>query len=165
MRIMKNISIASVSIIVLLLCCSSGCLTGTSPQMTPTQTVPTQVPETLVMTTQPPVISLSPGPTQTIPSDYYVEVEVTKQNEAGRPVVTVTYRGGKGLVFTQQVNVRVTRSDGIIETGSMNKPSIGDERQLEATIDNDRVEVSILFSDGKSYKVFDRLMPYQSVNP
>ena len=162
---MQIYRISSVSIIVLLLCSAAGCLNGTGPQPTPTTTVPTQVPEIFTPTIEPTAISLAPGPTQTIPPDYYVEVEVTKQNEAGRPVVTVTYRGGKGLVFTQQVNIRVTRSDGIIETETMNKPSVGDERTLLATIYDDRVEVSILFSDGKSYKVFDRLMPYQSVNP
>ncbi len=162
---MKTIRIFSISCIILLLCCAAGCLSGNGTQPAPATTTPTQVPETSVPTTEVTAISLAPGPTQTLPDDYDVDVQVEKENEAGLPVITVTFRGGKGMTFTQQVNIRVTRSDGIVETATMNKPSVGDERKLQGTIYDDRVEVSIFVATGNSYTVYDQLVPYQSINP
>jgi len=110
-------------------------------------------------------VSLAPGPTQTLPPQYYVEVQVQKQNQDGVPIITVTFRGGTGMTFTEQVNIRVTRSDGEIETATMDKPKVGEERNLQGTVYDDRVEVSVFLATGETYTIYDQLIPYQSINP
>jgi len=110
-------------------------------------------------------ISLAPGPTQTLPPEYYVDVQVQKQGQNGVPTITVIFRGGTGMTFTNRVDIVVTRSDGIVETATMVHPQVGSERSLAGTAYDDRVEVTVLVATGDSYKVYDQLLPYQSINP
>lgn len=163
---MKSTGLLLVPVLVLLMCISAGCLSGFEPTTTITNTpLPTQPPLSVPPTMEPTAVSLAPGPTQTLPPQYYVEVQVEKQNQEGVPTITVTFRGGTGMAFTEQVNIRVTRSDGIVETAAMDKPKVGDERNLKGTIYDDRVEVSVFLATGDSYTIYDALVPYQSINP
>jgi len=163
---MKSTALFLLPVFILLVFVSAGCLSGSEPITTTAGTpLPTQIPETPPPTAEPIAVSLAPGPTQTLPPQYYVEVQVEKQNQAGVPTITVTFRGGTGMAFTEQVNIQVTRSDGVVETATMYKPKVGDERNLKGTANDDRVEVSVLVATGDSYTIYDALVPYQSINP
>jgi len=129
--------------------------------------VPATVPATTPMASQSPGVmpaDLRPGPTETLPPQYYVAFDVQKQEQSGIPTITTIFRGGMGMDFTSRVTITVTRSDGRIITEYMDHPSVGDERDIEGTQYDDRVEITVLVSTGTSYTVYDRLLPYQSVN-
>jgi hypothetical protein len=144
----------------LALCLLPGCLdVGRLTGPAPTATQPVTPAEA---TTAPP--SLVPGPTQTLPPDYYVAFDVQKQGQAGIPTITVIFRGGTGQIFTTQATVKVTRADGSVVTKSMDHPKVGEEVNIEGTPGEDHVEIIVLVSTGNSYKVYDQLLPYQSVN-
>lgn len=162
---MKTTAIVFGMLLLLVFCCGAGCLSGSGTGSPKGTSLPEQTTVPVSPTMEATAISLAPGPTQTLPPEYYVEVQVQKQNQEGVPTITVTFRGGTGMAFTEQVNIRVTRSDGIVETATMIKPKVGDERNLKGTTYDDRVEVSVLLATGDSYTIYDELVPYQSINP
>lgn len=146
-------------------CCAAGCTSGNQQAV---QTAATPLPET----PSPPAtiaektpVPLVPGPTQTMPAEYFVDVQVQKQGQAGIPTITAIFRGGMGTSFTTQVNVTVTCSNGGVTTKYMDHPAVGDEVDIAGTAKDDRVEVTVLVSTGMSYKVYDQVLAYQSVNP
>ena len=95
--------------------------TNRTPPVTPTPTpVVTTVPPTPTPT--PTTVSLTPGPTQTLPENWNIDVQVQSNGEAIDPQIIVSCQGGKGLNFIQQIDVRVTRSDGVVENGIIAKP-------------------------------------------
>ena len=148
----------------------AGC-TQTSPATPPPTTVsPTTVatvpPETTVtvttiQTTSAPT-ALTTGPVETIPSMYAVEVQVTRNTVSISPDIVATFRGGAGINFVRSVDVKVTRSDGQVKTGSLVKPTVGDTITLEGTREDDRVEVTVNLVDGKSYKIYDQILPFRA---
>ena len=157
---MRRITLPCILALIFMLCTVSGC-TGVTTLLNPAPAT-TQPVTPAPTATAPP--SLVPGPTQTLPPDYYVAFDVQKQGQAGIPTITVLFRGGTGQIFTTQATVKVTRADGSIVTKSMNHPNVGEEVNIEGTSGEDRVEITVLVSTGDSYKVYDELLPYQSVN-
>lgn len=158
---MRRISLLCTLAIILALCTFSGC-TSVNQLLTPARTTTAQPATPAATTTAPP--SLVPGPTQTLPPDYYVAFDVQKQGQAGIPTITVIFRGGTGQIFIAQAAVKVTRADGVVTTKTMDHPKVGEEVNIGGTPGEDRVEITVLVSTGTSYKVYDQLMPYQSVN-
>ena len=157
---MRHYTLPCILAILLLLCAIPGCLdAGRLINPAPTQSQPVTP---VVTDVAPP--SLVPGPTQTLPPDYYITVDVQKQGQSGIPTVTAIFRGGTGQIFTAQLTVKVTRSDGKVITKTMDHPKVGDEIDIEGTRYDDRVEIVDLVSTGNSYRIYDQLMPYQSVN-
>ena len=77
------------------------------------------------------------GPTQTLPSYWDIEIEVESNGYVPDPQIITTVRGGQGLSFIQQIDVKVTRTDGIVETGIIPKPlEVGDFVSLDGTDKN-----------------------------
>ena len=70
----------------------------------------------------PTTVSLTPGPTQTLPEIWNIEVQVTHNGLSYDPQRSRQFVGGKGLNFIQQIDVRVTRADGAVENGIIAKP-------------------------------------------
>ena len=99
----------------------------------------------------------TPGPTQTLPSYWDIEIEVESNGYAPDPQIITTVRGGQGLSFIQQIDVKVTRTDGIVETGIIPKPlEVGDFVSLDGTDKNhDRAEVWATDPQGTKVKIFD----------
>jgi hypothetical protein len=127
-----------------------------TPPATPTPTTAvTTVPAT--PTPKPTSVSSTPGPTQTLPEIWSLEVQVQSNGFAPDPHIITTVRGGKGLNFIQQVDVKVTRSDGIVETGIIPKPlKVGDSVSLASTTKYiDRAEVWATDPQGNKVKIFD----------
>ena len=107
----------------------------------------------------------TPGPTQTLPptgiSRFRSKVTVMLR------IPDNHYRPGRsGLTFIQQIDVKVTRTDGIVETGIIPKPlKVGDFVSLSGTDKNhDRAEVWATDPQGTKVKIFDDYIPFRTYN-
>jgi hypothetical protein len=160
-------SVFSVVLVLLFLLITAGC-TQTKAPATPTPTaietvteVPTLVPTTL--------LSSTPGPTQTLPEIWSLDVQVQGNGEAINPLIIVSCQGGKGLNFIQQIDVKVTRSDGVVETDAITKPLFkGKEVSLPITSQMgnvNRVEVWATTPQGDKIKIFDDYVPFRTYSP
>ncbi|MFA6333430.1 MAG: hypothetical protein WCX22_10790, partial [Methanoregula sp.] len=107
----------------LVLVLAAGCTQPTTT--TVTTTAPTTPVDTIAETAEPTAIptitedSLTPGPTQALPEIWSMEVQVESNGEAINPQITTTLRGGKGMNVIPQIDVKITRSDGVVETGQL----------------------------------------------
>jgi hypothetical protein len=160
-------SILSVFLVLLLLFITAGC-TQTTPPGTP---VPTAVETATEMPTAlPTTVSLTPGPTQTLPDMWSLDVQVTGNGEAIDPQIITTIRGGKGLNFILQVDVQVTRADGKVETATIKRDPtyrVGDSVTLPVTSQMgnvNRVEVWATTPEGNKVKIFDDYVPFRTYN-
>lgn len=149
-------------LILLFLLITAGC-TQTTPPVTPAPTVetlatavPTPVPTAFIPPTTEPV--------QTLPDIWSLEVQVYSNGEAINPMISVVNRGGKGLNFINQLDIKVTRSDGAIEEVSMVKPMyVGKTLELKGTTqNNDRVEVWAYTPENQRVKIVDQIVPFRS---
>lgn len=139
----------------------AGCTGTQSPPTTtvaPTTEAITTVPTTEVVATTP-AGSTMPGPTQTIPPNQAVSISVEKAGMYSTTIIT-SFDGGKGNNFVSRIDVKVTRPDGSVVTGSL-QPIVGNTLELEGTNGTDRVEVTVYMKDGKVYKVIDQQVPYK----
>jgi hypothetical protein len=159
---MNALSVFSLILALLFLLVTAGCTQTTPPVPTPVETTATAIP-TPVPTTPP---SLTPGPTQTLPEVWNLETQVYSNGVSIDPLITVSVHGGKGLNFIQQVDVRVTRSDGVVETAVIAKPLYkGKEVSLRSTTApgyRDRVEVWATTPQGDKVKIFDDYIPFRT---
>jgi len=163
------------AILVVLLLFSAGCTQPAQPVATP---APTAVPTTLPPTTIVPVATSvsTPGPTQTLPSNWGVDIQVASNNEAIDPQIVATFRGGKGLNVIPLIEVTVTRaSDGAVVTERMTQPlfigktvSIKSSPKPDAASEawglKDRAEVWVTTPQGERVKIFDAYIPFRSYN-
>jgi len=157
-------SVTGVFLVVLSLLITAGC-TQTTPPATPTptavETIATEVP-----TPFPTTLSLTPGPTQTLPEVWDLEVQAYGNGEAINPQIIVSCQGGKGLNFIQQIDVKVTRSDGVEEYESITKPLYkGKEVSLRSTTApgyRDRAEVWAITPQGERVKIYDQYVPFRT---
>jgi hypothetical protein len=162
----KTLVILSALVLCAVFALAAGCTQPTTP-VTPT---PTPVATTAAATPTPSSTSVSstPGPTQTLPEVWYVEVQVQSNGFAPDPQIVTTVRGGKGLNFIQLIEVRVTRSDGIVENGNILKPlKVGDSVSLASTTAPgyaDRAEVWATTPQGERVKIFDDYVPFRTYN-
>lgn len=147
----------SVLIVLLLAFSLSAACTGTgepAEPTTPRETATTA--ETPVATTAP--VSLTPGPTQTAPPGKEVDFQI----EGGYPSrithdLTITFSGGKGQDFITNIDVRVTKSTGEVITESL-PPIKGEEITLQNAKGENRVEITVSFITGGSFKVVDKIV-------
>jgi hypothetical protein len=152
-------------LVLLLMLITAGC-TQTAPPATPT---PTAV-ETIVTEAPTPVpttpLSITPGPTQTLPENWGIEIQVQSNGVSIDPLITVSVQGGKGLNFIQQIDVKVTRSDGVVETDVITKPLYkGKEVSLRSTTApgyRDRAEVWATTPQGDKVKIFDDYVAFRT---
>jgi hypothetical protein len=76
--------------------------------------------------------------------------------------------GGKGLNVVPQLDVTVTRSDGVVETGSITKPLYkGKSISLRSTTApgyRDRTEVWAINPQGDRVKIYDAYVPFRTYN-
>lgn len=162
---MKYIAIIFVSLaLIVALLISSGCSGIGGGQPTLTQTMPptpspTKVPETTIVPTTA-AGSLVPGPTDTLPSTMPVDINVEKAGTYSTTIIA-HFNGGKGMSFVSRVDVRVTRADGSVVTGTL-IPQKGQTLEFEGTKGSDRVEVIVTMKTGNVYKVVDELLPYKT---
>jgi hypothetical protein len=109
---------------------------------------------------------LSPGPTDAVPEYTAVTVDVGEKEFDG--TIPVIFRGGKGLVHAKKIDVKLTRTDGSVQTATVGV-KVGDEAILQGTRGEpglrgqpDRVEVRVTMDNGQTYKIVDVLREYRS---
>jgi len=148
-------------LVVLLL--AAGCSQPATPPATPPPTtVPATVTTTAVATT---TVALStPGPTQTLPGSYAVSVQVQSNGKAIDPEIVLTFNGGVGMDVIPEIDMQVTRSDGVVENGNLTYPlTVGQTISLPSTTGNtDRVEVWVVSPQGDRIKIIDQYVPFRS---
>lgn len=135
----------------------AGCTTPISPPSPQGTTPPTTVPSLGQ--------GLVPGPTDAVPLFQLVAVQVSKNTIATDPWISVTFSGGGGQSYVVSMTATVIRSDGGIETKTALSPQINTNLVFSGTTRTDRAIVDITYTDGKSYRVKDELVPFQNINP
>lgn len=143
----------------------AGCTQPTAPQATPAPTTQptTEVPVTTA-TAVPLLAPATPGPTETLQSNWAVSVQVQSNGQAINPQVIYTFNGGMGMNLIPKIDVMLTRSDGTVETGNFTQPmSIGQTVSLPGTTgNNDRAEVWVITPQGDRVKIVDTYVPFRS---
>ena len=162
------------AIVMVFLLFASGCTQpAAQPVATPT---PTAVPTTLPPTAAPVVTTLStPGPVQTLPSVWSIDVQVNSNGNAIDPQVVMTFQGGKGQSLIPEIDMQVTRADGTIDAAKMTQPffvgktvslkgSGKPDAAAEAWGTKDRAEVWAITPQGDRVKIYDAYVPFRSYN-
>lgn len=134
----------------------AGCTTPISPPSAQGTTPPTSVPSGQ---------GLVPGPTDAVPLPQQVAVQVSKNTISTDPWISVTFAGGGGQSYVVSMTATVIRSDGGIETKTALSPQINTNLVFFGTTRTDRAIVDITYTDGKSYRVKDELVPFKNINP
>jgi len=108
--------------------------------------------------------SITPGPTQTLPAIWSIEMQVQNNGEAINPMIITTFNGGKGMNVIPEIDVRVTRSDGVVENDRMVQPLYkGKEIDLAGTTANkDRVEIWVITPNSEKVKIYDQYVPFRA---
>jgi hypothetical protein len=162
---MNSRSVISLFLVLIFLLIAEGCTQATLPvKPTPTvQTIVTKAPASV-----PTTLSLTPGPTQTLPEVWALEVQAYGNGEAINPQIIVSCQGGKGLNFIQQIDINVTRPDGVVVTDVISKPLYkGKEVSLPITSQMgnvNRVEIWATTPQGDKVKIFDDYVPFRTYN-
>jgi glucose/arabinose dehydrogenase len=154
----KILTITLSLMLCMVLALAAGCTQPATPPPVATP-APTTVETTATPapTPIPTKLSLTPGPTQALPDMWSLDVQVASNGEAIDPQIITSCQGGKGLNFIQQIDVRVTRSDGVVENGIIAKPLYkGKSVSLRSTTEyRDRAEVWATTQQGEKVKIFD----------
>lgn len=151
----------------MLLLLIAGCTQNAALQATPIPTTePTTVPVTIATAVPTTFVPATPGPTDTIQSNWAVSVQVQSNGQSVNPQVIYTFNGGMGQILIPEIDVMLTRSDGTVETGNMTQPlSVGQTVSLPGTTgNNDRAEVWVITPQGDRVKIVDKYVPFRSYN-
>jgi hypothetical protein len=161
---MKCTVILVVTLALVFCALSAGCTSPTQAEIKPLETtVSTPPPQTTSASSSTATVVSTPVAVETLPAGQDVNIQVEKQ----RPDATIhlLYNGGEGEMFVQNIMMRVTRSDGVVEEQYLNdktrKPRRGDELVMAGTRGSDQVVV-FLTSSGKTYRIYDKplVLPY-----
>jgi hypothetical protein len=164
---MKKILIISAAFVLCaVLVLAAGCTQPATPPATPTPT-PAVTTAASTVTASQPVASSTPGPTQTLPENWNIEMQVTTDGQSFDPHIIVSCQGGKGLNFIQRIEVTVTGSDGVVVKGVMDKPLYkGQSVSLRSTNKpgdkTDRAEIWATNPQGDKVKIFDAYVPFRT---
>ena len=112
--------------------------------------------------------SLTPGPTDVMPANIAVVVDVGEKDLHG--VIPVIFQGGQGQVNVNKIVVTLTRTDGTTQTYTLGSNK-GDYVDLAGTKGTgslegqpDRVEVWVTMNNGQTYKTIDVIRKYHTDN-
>lgn len=146
-----------ITISLVLLICAAIALAG----CTGTQSTPVSPSTTGSGTGSPatPVGNMVVSPTDAVPSDYSVTIDIGEKDYLGN--IPVIFQGGMGQAHVTKIDVTLTRSDGVVKTAVLGIKK-GDEVEFEGTKQTDRVEVWVSMNDGHRYKTNDVLSPYRT---
>jgi len=149
----------------------AGCTQTTTQQATPVPTteVATEAPtaaETTASAAPTTVTLATPGPTQTLQTNWAVDVQVASNGKAIDPEVILTFRGGKGLNVIPEIDLMLYKEDGTVESDKMVQPLyVGKTVQLKGSTGNkDRAEVWVVTPQGDRVKIIDQYVPFRSYN-
>ncbi len=110
--------------------------------------------------------SLTPGPTDVMPANIAVVVDVGEKDYTG--TIPVIFQGGQGQINVNKIVVTLTRTDGTTQTYNLGSNK-GAEVDLAGTRGTgslqgqpDRVEVWVTMNNGQTYKTVDVTREYRS---
>jgi hypothetical protein len=168
-----NYSVLVISLIlVITFVLTAGC-TQNSPSPVETQT-PVLTPtftQVQTETTTPPVTVPTmgmgtPGPTQALPLNYMLDLQVQGNGDTSNPSMAVSIRGGNGLNFDSRVDVTLTRPDGTSSQDSMVPPfSIGQQVVFPCSPNQNRIEIWVTAPSVGKVKTYDQIVLFKSINP
>ncbi|MCK9591130.1 MAG: zinc ribbon domain-containing protein [Methanoregula sp.] len=103
--------------------------------------------------------TLTPGPTDIVPSALAVNFQAERDPISG--IVTVTFTGGAGQNGVREVVSRLTRSDDQVITKTFTLTQMGKSETLQGTKMTDRIEVIVNYYNGDQYTVLDQTFEYK----
>ena len=160
---MKNIAFLGVLLLVAVFLLVAGC---TQPTPTPVVT-PTPVPPetTVIPATTGPVGLVTPGPTQTLPPEYSVTFQVQTNGNTANPLTYVGIMGGNGMNTISEVEIILTKPDGTHVIEYMHQPlTMGQNVGIPCSTYRNRVEIWVTAPQVGKIKVYDEIVPFQSLN-
>jgi len=116
-----------------------------------------------VPTSAVPVITLTTGPTDTIPIENAVTLSVAEKDPIYN-TLDVTFAGGNGQVQVKNIDVVFTGSDGKTVTKNLT-PVKGEIVTFQGTKKTDKVVVFVDYFDGNRYKIVDQLVATRTSEP
>jgi hypothetical protein len=121
------------------------------------------IPPTLMETSVPTPLpdALAPKPTQLVPEGQEVFFLVRKDAVTAR--ITVTLAGGTGIDSISSSEVKVTHPDGAVASGIILPFKGATEIILDGSKETDRVEIITKMTNGRTYRVYDNLVPFQQL--
>jgi len=152
-----NFRLLSALIVLLLAFSLSAACTGSGEPADPTTPRETAtIAETPAPTATP--VSLTPGPTETAPPGKEVEFQLT----GGYPSritndLYIAFSGGKGQDYVTNIDVQVTKSTGEVITDTL-QPIRGEEIIIHNAKGENRVEITVSFVTGGTFKVKDQIV-------
>jgi hypothetical protein len=152
-------------VLLVALAAGAGCAAQEGGNATPTPTVlPVTTAVTTAETPQATPDPLLPGPTVTSPPTWDTSITIKRNPSTYQPDIVVTYEGGSGNRMLQKLDIRVTRSDGVVKTAEITRPTSSDTIRMQTSVNiegsqgNDRVEVTAWYN-GIAYKIRDEVVP------
>jgi len=162
----KILAIALILGSCLVLALVAGCSQPAAPVATPAPTTVATAEATVAPTSAPTSSSdtITPGPTQTLPEIWSIEMQVQNNGYAPKPQINIVLNGGKGMNVIPEIDVKITRSDGVVETDRMVQPlTKGKEIDLDSTTqNNDRVEIWVITPNMDKLKIYDQIVPWRA---
>jgi hypothetical protein len=153
---MKAAIIAIAGFVLFFCALCAGCTSPTQAEIQPVETQTAEITTVPTTTATPTAVTTTYEPVVAIPSDIYVDLQLTKDRPTSK--IHLLYNGGAGEIYVQNVRMKVTRSDGTVTDSLMdggNQPKRGDELIVQGTKTGDRCEVWVTTS-GKVYKIIDQ---------
>ncbi len=117
--------------------------------------LPSVIPLSNTGNTQTSPVHLVTIPTDTVPPNTEVTVQVAKS-----PItqdISVIFSGGPGQNVLKELEIRVSRSDGQVLTANL-VPRQQSEATISGSKGDDRVEVFAVYYSGQKYRIFDEIM-------
>jgi hypothetical protein len=136
-------------------------VTGQYPQLSAgapaaSTTVPTAIATVTATLSLPPTTA----PVEFIPSNLQVSASIEPKSIGG--LVTINYLGGRGRAQVREMQARLTQPDGTVVTGSVDAQTEFPQIVLQGSKGTDQVEVFVLMTSGKTYKILDQKVIYPS---
>jgi hypothetical protein len=122
----------------------------------PPDSIPQNQPVTSPTATQPVLPSAT---IEQLPRNSEVYVTIQPKDLAGR--VTIRFDGGPGKSMVKDIEGRLTRPDGSIDSASMDLLAEFPEVILQGSKGTDQIEVFVRLLSGKTYRVIDEMVPYR----
>jgi hypothetical protein len=163
---MKNVARYLLLFLVAALLLAAGCTQpAPTPQVTPTPT-PLPTDTTAIPATTAPAGMGTPGPTQTLPPQYSVMFQITPNGRTTDPLTFVGVMGGNGMNFITEIEIILTEPSGTQHIEYMRQPlTMGQNVGIPCSTFQNRVEIWTTAPTVGKIKVYDDIVPFQSVNP
>jgi hypothetical protein len=156
-----------ITVIVIVLLCGAIAIAGcTGTQTSPVSTTTGSGAAGATTTSPQSGVTLTTVPTDVLPSQNIVQVDVGEKDYLG--IIPVIFQGGMGMNSIKKVDIKLTRADGTTDTATVGTMK-GDEIDLQGTRgtgsergQTDRVEVWVTTNEVQTYKIVDVLREYRS---